>query len=111
MMGGHPNDASPLSLRNVPFAIQVGANDAAFHRNEVAAEWGKKLDDLQRRDPSGYAHFTELHTGKGHWMDLEDRKAIPGWRGSRAIRCRRKSHGIKTTVTHARFLLAVATGE
>ena len=77
MMAGHPNSASPLGLRNVPFAIQVGENDAAFRRNKVAAEWGKKLDDLQKGDPAGYAHFTELHAGKGHWMDLEDRKAIP----------------------------------
>ncbi|HWB60910.1 MAG TPA: hypothetical protein VG733_15545, partial [Chthoniobacteraceae bacterium] len=77
MMAGHPNDASPLGLRNVPFAIQVGANDAAYHRNDVAAEWGKKLDALQHDDPQGYIHFTELHAGKGHWMDLEDKKAVP----------------------------------
>jgi hypothetical protein len=64
-------------LRNLPFAIQVGANDGAYQRNRVAAEWGKRLDDLQRRDPSGYLHFAELHAGKGHWMDLQDRKAIP----------------------------------
>ncbi len=77
MMAGHPNGASPLGLRNVPFAIQVGENDSAFRRNKVAAEWGIKLDDLQKDDPAGYAHFVELHAGKGHWMDLQDRKAIP----------------------------------
>lgn len=77
MMAGHPNDASPLGLRNVPFIIQVGANDAAYHRNEVAVEWGKKLDALQLADTQGYVHFTELHAGKGHWMDLQDRQAIP----------------------------------
>src|SRR6185295_3610744 len=27
MMAGHPNEASPLGLRNIGFAIQVGAND------------------------------------------------------------------------------------
>ena len=77
MMAGHPNSASPLGLRNVPFAIQVGENDSAFRRNKVAADWGKKLDDLQKDDPAGYAHFVELHAGKGHWMGLQDRKAIP----------------------------------
>jgi predicted esterase len=77
MMAGHPNEASPLGLRNVPFAIQVGANDGGYGRNKVAAEWGRQLDELQRADPAGYLHFTELHAGKGHWMDLEDRKAIP----------------------------------
>lgn len=77
MMAGHPNEASPLGLRNVPFAIQVGADDAAYRRNEIAAEWGKKLDALEQADPAGYVHFTELHAGRGHWMNLEDRKAIP----------------------------------
>jgi poly(3-hydroxybutyrate) depolymerase len=77
MMAGHPNDASPIGLRNVPFIIQVGAKDSAYHRNTVAVEWGKKLDALELADPSGYVHLAELHAGKGHWMDLEDRKAIP----------------------------------
>jgi hypothetical protein len=77
MMAGHPNAASPLGLRNVPFAIQVGAEDGGYRRNEVAKEWGRKLDALQQADPDGYIHFTELHPGKSHWMDLEDRKAIP----------------------------------
>lgn len=77
MMAGHPNEASPLGLRNVPFALQVGENDSPFNRNRIAGEWGKKLDDLQRGDPQGYIHFCELHAGKSHWMDMEDRKAIP----------------------------------
>ncbi len=77
MMAGHPNEASPLGLRNLPFAIQVGALDNGFNRNKVAAEWGKKLDQLQAADPDGYIHFTELHAGKPHWMDRQDRKAIP----------------------------------
>ena len=77
MMAGHPNAASPLGLRNIGFAIQVGALDSAYRRNTVAADWGAKLDGLQKADPAGYAHFTELHADKGHWMDLADRKAIP----------------------------------
>ena len=77
MMAGHPNETSPIGLRNVPFALQVGGNDAAYRRNEIAAEWGRKLDALQQADPSGYPHFTEVHAGKGHWMGMADRKAIP----------------------------------
>jgi hypothetical protein len=77
MMAGHPNEASPLGLRNIGFAIQVGANDGGYNRNKVAEEYGKKLDALQKADPGGYAHFTELHAGKGHWMDLADKKAVP----------------------------------
>jgi len=77
MMAGHPNDASPLGLRNLPFAIHVGANDGGFKRNEVAAEWGKKLDALQNADPTGYPHLVKLHAGKAHWMDREDAEAVP----------------------------------
>jgi transglutaminase-like putative cysteine protease len=77
MMAGHPNEASPLGLRNVPFAIQVGANDGAYRRNAIAAGWGTKLDQLRAADPGGYEHFTDLPAGKGHWMEMEDRKAIP----------------------------------
>ncbi len=77
MMAGHPNDASPLSLRNIGFSIQVGANDGAYHRNEIAGNWGRRMDELAAADPGSYPHFTELHAGKGHWMDLDDKKAIP----------------------------------
>lgn len=77
MMAGHPNEASPIGLRNLPFSIQVGGNDAAYNRNKIAADWAKKLEDLQAADPSGYTHFVEIHEGKGHWMDMQDQKAIP----------------------------------
>lgn len=77
MMAGHPNDASPLGLRNLPFALQVGGKDAAYNRNTVAAEWGKKLDDLRKADPEGYEHFVKIHENKGHWMNLEDKIALP----------------------------------
>lgn len=77
MMAGHPNDASPLGLRNIGFTIHVGALDGAYNRNKVAGEWGKKLDELQKADPNGYVHFTRLHKGKSHWMDREDAEAVP----------------------------------
>ncbi len=76
MMAGHPNDASPLGLRNIGFTIHVGALDNGYNRNKVAAEWGKKLDELQKADPQGYAHETKLHAGRGHWMNLEDKEAL-----------------------------------
>ena len=77
MMAGHPNNASPLNLRNVAFALQVGGNDADYNRNKVAAEWGKKLDGLEKADPKGYKHFFKSYEGKGHWMDREDAVALP----------------------------------
>lgn len=76
MMAGHPNDASPIGLRNIGFAIHVGALDADYKRNQVAAAWGKQLDALQR-DPGSYPHVVQLHAGKGHWMDREDAEAVP----------------------------------
>jgi hypothetical protein len=103
MMAGHPNDASPLGLRNIGFAIQVGGKDAAYHRNEIAAEWGKKLDQLQEADPAGYVHFTEIHEGKPHWMDMEDRKAIPWMEKFTRNPIPDKVIWHQSKVTHARF--------
>ena len=77
MMAGHPKGVSMLNLRNVPFAIQVGGDDSAYKRNEVAKEYGQKLDAFQKDDPQGYAHFVKIHEGKGHWMDREDKVALP----------------------------------
>lgn len=77
MMAGHPNDSSPLSLRNIGFALQAGADDSAYNRNQVAKEWGEELDRLRAADPGGYLHFVKIHEGKGHWMDREDAAALP----------------------------------
>jgi pimeloyl-ACP methyl ester carboxylesterase len=77
MMAGHPNETSPLGLRNLPFALHVGANDVAYNRNKIAAEWGVQLADLQKTDPTGYVHSVKIHDGKGHWMDSKDAEAIP----------------------------------
>jgi hypothetical protein len=77
MMAGHPNDASPLGLRNTPFAIHVGALDDAYNRNGIAEQWGAMLDSLQNVDHDGYIHDVKLHAGLGHWMNLEDAVALP----------------------------------
>lgn len=77
MMAGHPNGVSLLSLRNVPFALQVGGNDSAYNRNKVGKEYGEQLDKLQKDDPKGYEHFVKIHEGMGHWMKLEDKAALP----------------------------------
>ena len=77
MMAGHPNETSPLGLRNLPFTLHMGEKDAAYNRNKIAAEWSVKLSDLQRADPTGYNHFVKIHEGKGHWMDRQDAEALP----------------------------------
>ena len=77
MMAGHPNEARPEGLRNLPFTIHMGALDSAYGRNKVAADWGRRLTTLQEADPQGYVHSVTLHEGKGHWMNLEDKIAVP----------------------------------
>lgn len=77
MMAGHPNDASPLGLRNIGFTLHMGGDDAAYNRNKVAAEWKQKLADLQKDDPEGYRHSATIHEGLGHWMNKEDAVAVP----------------------------------
>ena len=76
MMAGHPNDASPMGLRNLPFAIHMGAEDAAYNRNKIASEWGETLDSLQNIDTEGYIHDVQIHEGMGHWMQRKDTVAI-----------------------------------
>jgi len=77
MMAGHPNEASPLGLRNVAFTIHVGGNDSPYNRNKVARQWGQQLDALQKEDPAGYVHWTKIYEGKGHWLDRQDAAALP----------------------------------
>ena len=77
MMAGHPNEASPLGLRNLPFAIFCGGKDVAYKRNQVAVEWGKKLDALKKKDSNGYPHRCVIYPGCGHWMNGKDQEAIP----------------------------------
>gem|GEM_PF-168533 len=76
-MAGHPNDAQPLSLRNIGFTIHVGALDTSYDRNLVAQQWEDQLDELEAADPGAYPHVVQVHAGKPHWMDLEDAVAVP----------------------------------
>ncbi len=77
MMAGHPNETQPDGLRNIGFTLHMGAEDSAYNRNRIAGEWKEKLAALQQSDPDGYVHYVELHTGRAHWMNLEDAVAVP----------------------------------
>ncbi len=78
MMAGHPNDALPFNLRNTPFTIHMGAEDAAYNRNKVAQKWKDALQELQSQtSKSAYVHEVQIHEGLGHWMKLEDKVALP----------------------------------
>lgn len=111
MMAGHPNDASPLGLRNIALAIHVGELDGGYGRNKVAAEWGQKLDALQKADAAGYVHVTRIHKGKGHWMDREDAEAVP-WM-AKFTRNPVPSTVVwkQASVTHARFYWLAVDGD
>ena len=111
MMAGHPNESSPLGLRNLPFALHVGANDSAYNRNKVAREYGDKLDDLRKADPTGYEHLVEIHPGRAHWMNLEDASAVPWMARFRRDPTPKKIVWNQDDVTHDRFYwLAVPPG-
>jgi pimeloyl-ACP methyl ester carboxylesterase len=77
MMAGHPNEASLLGLRNLPLAIFVGGEDAAYNRNKIVAQKGEELDALQKADPKGYEHLVRVYKGLPHWMDGKDAESVP----------------------------------
>src|SRR5690606_5890083 len=77
MMAGHPNETSPLGLKNLPFALHMGALDSAYERNLKAEQWEAMLDSLEDAAPSAYIHQVVLHEGRGHWMKLQDAIALP----------------------------------
>lgn len=82
MMAGHPNDAIPEGLRNLPFALFMGAEDAAYDRNAAAQAWAERLGELRGADPEGYEHLVRIYPGLGHWMDGKDAEALP-WMAAR----------------------------
>lgn len=101
MMAGHPNDASPLGLRNLPFAIHVGENDRAFKRNEMAAAWGRELDGLRANDAGGYDHVVKLHAGQAHWMNRRDAEALAWMRERTRTATPSRVVWVQDDVTHA----------
>ena len=110
-MAGHPNDSSPLGLRNLPFTIHVGQNDRAYGRNNVAVTWRDKLTALKSDDPAGYEHVVHVHEGKGHWMDMEDREAIPWMQAFRRQPLPQRVVWRQGHATHPRFYWLAAAAD
>ncbi|MFT4647608.1 MAG: poly(3-hydroxybutyrate) depolymerase [Glaciecola sp.] len=103
MMAGHPNETKADGLRNLPFTLHMGAEDAAYDRNKIAVQWKGKLAALQQSDPVGYIHLVEVHAGKGHWMDRKDAVAVP-WMAEFTRELRPdKIVWLQDDVTHNRF--------
>ncbi len=112
MMAGHPNEASLLPLRNLPFALFVGGNDSAYNRNQVAAERAAELAKLREADPGGYDHLARIYPGVPHWMNRRDAEALP-WMAARTRNpWPQKVVWLQDDVTHTRFYwLAVPAAE
>jgi hypothetical protein len=103
MMAGHPNDARPESLRNLPFFIFVGGADSAYDRNKVAVEWGAKLDALAAADPGGYPHKVTSYPGLPHWMNGRDVEVLPWMAACTRNPWPQKVVWLQNEVTHDRF--------
>ena len=111
MMAGHPNETIPLGLRNLPFMVWMGEKDAAYKRNEIAKQYGEKLDKLQADDPAGYVHKTTIVEGTGHWMNKEDAAAVEWMAQYTRNPFPRKIVWHQDDVTHDSFYwVAVPTG-
>jgi poly(3-hydroxybutyrate) depolymerase len=103
MMAGHPNEASLLPLRNLPFALLVGGNDTAYNRNKVAAERAAELGKLREADPGGYEHLARIYPGVPHWMNRRDAEALP-WIAERTRNpWPKRVVWLQDDVTHTRF--------
>lgn len=103
MMAGHPNEASLLGLRNLPFAIFMGGNDAAYDRNKIAAKKAEELAALHEKDPEGYIHLVRIYPGMGHWMNLKDAESLPWMAGHSRNPWPKKVVWFQDDVTHDRF--------
>ncbi|MCH2133490.1 MAG: hypothetical protein MK116_07055 [Phycisphaerales bacterium] len=103
MMAGHPNETSPEGLRNLPMTLHVGENDSGYGRNRAVAKWKDLLAEAAASDAGGYEHLVEIHEGKGHWMDLDDARALP-WMAAFERQARPERIVWKQDdVTHERF--------
>lgn len=103
MMAGHPNESQPHGLRNLPFAIFMGGKDEAYNRNKVAAEWGARLDELQDADPEGYPHRVTIYPDFAHWMQGQDREALPWMAEKTRTAWPKRVMWRQDDVTHTRF--------
>lgn len=103
MMAGHPNESSLLGLRNLPFGIFMGSEDAAHNRNKVAIEKTIEIKELQKSDPEGYVHMSRIYEGLPHWMNLKDAEALPWMEKFTRNPWPKKIVWFQDDVTHDRF--------
>lgn len=103
MMAGHPNEASLLGLRNLPFAIFMGGKDEAYDRNKIAATKITELEALHEADPDGYTNFSRIYPDLPHWMNGKDAEAVPWMEKFTRNPWPKKLVWFQDDVTHDRF--------
>lgn len=103
MMAGHPNETKPAGVRNIGFALFMGGDDAAYDRNEKAAQWETLLGELRDSDPLGYRHFVRIYPDTGHWMNRRDREALPWMSAFTRDPWPKRIEWLQDDVTHERF--------
>ncbi|MFT5906141.1 MAG: pimeloyl-ACP methyl ester carboxylesterase [Cryomorphaceae bacterium] len=103
MMAGHPGDAKPHNLLNLPYFIQCGGKDAAYKRNELCATWGKMLDKLAEENPGHYPHKWIVYPEHGHWMKLDCKQAIPWMAKNTRDPWAKQLNWYQDNVLHTRF--------
>lgn len=103
MMAGHPGDAKPHNLLNLPYFIQCGGKDTAYKRNEHCAEWGKMLDKLEKENPGYYPHKWIVYPEHGHWMKLDCKQALPWMAKNTREPWPKKLNWYQDNVLHTRF--------
>ena len=109
MMAGHPNETSPLGLRNLPFTLHMGGKDDAYNRSQTARDWEKKLEELHKGDPNGYVNWVKIYPDKGHWLDRMDAAAIPWMAKFRRDALPKKIVWKQDDVVHDRFYWIAAS--
>lgn len=103
MMAGHPNEAQLDGLRNLPFGLFMGGEDATYDRNKIATQRAKTLAELAAADPGGYPHLVRIYPGLGHWMDLKDAESVPWMAKHTRQPWPKKIVWLQDDRTHSRF--------
>lgn len=103
MCAGHPNLVTPEGLRNLPFFLYMGGDDAAYSRNVVVGQFSAKMDVLQAADPAGYAHRLTIYPGLQHNMQGREAEMIPRMSPLTRVTWPKRVVWKQDDVTHARF--------
>lgn len=103
MMAGHPGDAQPFNLRNLPYILQCGGKDTAYDRHKHCAAWGEKLAALASVDRGAFIHKSIVYPKHGHWMNLECKQALPWMAKHTRNPWPKKLHWYQDDITSKRF--------